>query len=306
LALEYSFLENGWVVRIHNRIQDMSLEDKLEALELLRKNVVVVWKNQKLTPREELDFCGSFGSYDFADVAEYWDNLPSDQQDIFIKEYPGILRVTAKPGTNGGPGHFSHKTELKWHSDRIGHPDRRPCVWLYGITDTTGSVTNFTNNFLAYNALSEEEKNFYGGLRVSHYNTRYQQDSDRSTHAWRIEENLIIKNMGIWDNIIVENDFGDKSFFFSPLQVGCIEGMSEEKSLEIADELLQYLTQPQFVYSHQWEDGDVVISEQTFSMHSRDAFNDMEKRYLHHIQFNVEKILPDLKYPGYNDRGHLV
>lgn len=301
MALEYSFLENGWVVRIHNRIQDMSLEDKLEALKLLRRNVVVLWKNQELTPQEELDFCGSFGSYDFDDVGEYWDSLPEDQRDIFIKEYPGILRVTGKPGANGGPGHFSHKTVLKWHSDRIGHFDRRQCVWLYGITDTAGSVTNFTNGFLAYKALPEEEKKLYDNLKVSHYNTRYQQDSDRSTHAWRIEENTRIKDMNIWDKMIVENDFGDKSFFLSPLQVGCIEGMTEEESLKFVDKLFPYLIQPEFVYSHHWEDGDVVLSEQTFSMHSRDAFDGMNKRYLHHIQFSLEKILPDLTYPGYRD-----
>lgn len=298
--MEYSIHENGWVVRVSTPILEMSDTDKQEAFSLLRNNVVLLWKNQKLSPQEELDFCGSIGDYDFKHVDDMWDSLPDDQKDIFIKEYPGILRVTGRSGAAGGPGHFHHKDELKWHSDRIGNPIRKNCVWLYGVSDTRGSVTNLSNGFLAYENLSATDKSFYDSLEVQHYNTRYRSDRDRSSHSFRKSQDEKFKEMDIWHKVVIENDFGRKGFFISPLQVGRISGMSEKESLLWADDLLEYLVQPEFVYSHKWEDGDVLIGEQSFGMHSRDAFDGMDKRYLHHIQFNLNKIAPNLKYKGYN------
>ena len=46
----------------------------------------------------------------------------------------------------------------------------------------------------------------------------------------------------------------------------------------------------EFIYHHDWDDGDVVISEQWLSVHKRWYFEDMDKRLLHRIAFNYDKV----------------
>ena len=41
---------------------------------------------------------------------------------------------------------------------------------------------------------------------------------------------------------------------------------------------------------HDWEDGDLVISEQWLSIHKRWTFEKMDKRVLHRIAFDYDKV----------------
>ena len=46
-----------------------------------------------------------------------------------------------------------------------------------------------------------------------------------------------------------------------------IEGMSEEESEPIIDELASFCTQPHYVYSHKWKSGDVLIWDERATLH---------------------------------------
>jgi alpha-ketoglutarate-dependent taurine dioxygenase len=43
------------------------------------------------------------------------------------------------------------------------------------------------------------------------------------------------------------------------------------------------------MYHHDWEDGDVVISEQYLSIHKRWEFEHMDKRVLHRLTMDMDK-----------------
>lgn len=302
MSLEYSFYKDSWAVQILTPIVDINEEDKKELCELLVNNPVIFWKKQDLTPQQELDFCKSIGRYHYDDVdwKTLWDSLLEDTKSTFLYEYPGILRVTGKKGVTGLPGHFAHKDELGWHSDSIWNPNRKNCIWLYGVSDTKGSVTRYINNFLVYESLSPELKDLYDNYEIQFYGNRFKKDVETSSYKRSIIRDKEIKELGIFHKLVLDNGYNKKGLFLSPHQLGVVKGMTEEESLQWGNEMLEYMSQPQFVYKHEWEDGDVVIGEQTFTVHMRDAFEDVEKRYLHHIQFNMNKALPNLKYEGYN------
>ena len=304
MTLEYSISEKGWPVEIHTPILDITEEDKKELCELLLNNVVIYWKKQNLTPQQELDFCKSIGRYHYDDVdwKELWNTLTDETKSTFLYEYPGILRVTGKPGITGKPGHFSHKEELGWHSDSIWNPNRKNCIWLYAVSGTKGSITRYINNILVYESLPNDLKEIYNNYEVQFYGNRFKKDFETLSYKKAIKRDEEMKELGIFHKLVLDNGYGRKGLFLSPHQLGIVKGMSEEDSLQWANEMLEYMTKPEFVYSHRWEDGDVVISEQTFSVHMRDSFEDMEKRYLHHIQFNMNNIIPNLKYEGYNGK----
>ena len=52
----------------------------------------------------------------------------------------------------------------------------------------------------------------------------------------------------------------------------------------------QHAEQEKYTYHHDWEDGDIVISEQWLSIHKRWPFEDMKNRLLHRIAFGYENL----------------
>ena len=43
-------------------------------------------------------------------------------------------------------------------------------------------------------------------------------------------------------------------------------------------ELMQHATQPQFIYTHEWQDGDLVIWDNRATMHRATPFDDAKYR----------------------------
>jgi alpha-ketoglutarate-dependent taurine dioxygenase len=297
MALEYEVMENGWTVRVHTPILDLTENDKRDVLDLMIRNTAVVWKGQNLTKQQELDFCGSFGKYDFAHVPDD-DTIPPERRALFYPDHPGILRVTGRKDENGHAGHFGHDDELEWHCNRPSDPYRKPFVYLYAVEGSKGSVTHWSNGIHTYNDLTEEQKAKYDDIEVQYYGQRFRKDHDSSQRQWRTERDEKLKALNLRHKIILENHYGDKGISISPLEVGEITGMTYDEMVDFTDDILDFLTQEKYIYSHHWEDGDVTISDQFFGVHKRDAFDRMSERLLHRIAFNTDHMIPDMRYKG--------
>jgi taurine dioxygenase len=89
----------------------------------------------------------------------------------------------------------------------------------------------------------------------------------------------------------MENDAGLKGLYFPFLQMFGIDGMSDDLFFELIGEVKKHVLKPDFVYHHDWEDGDVVLSEQWLSIHKRWEFEGMPNRILHRIAFDYSNII---------------
>lgn len=300
--MEYTIHKNGWTVICYTPIQDLTPDDKRQVLDFILKNTCVVFKGQNLTPAQEMDFCSSFGDTDSFTSSQF-ENIPDNFKSIFLsKEYSSIIRVTAeKHPEYGGTGLFSHKDDLDWHNNQPDRPDRRPFVYLHSKHGSEGSITGFTNNILAYENLSDDDKNAYDNIEILYGNNEWKKDDDelgrRDSTDKRMENTL---KSQIWHKLVVENIYGQKGLNISPLQVYDVRGIDENKKDDLLKDILEYITQAKFVYDHHWEDGDVLIAEQLFGIHKRYAFEDMENRLLHRIVFNASNMIPKLRYKGFN------
>jgi alpha-ketoglutarate-dependent taurine dioxygenase len=86
-------------------------------------------------------------------------------------------------------------------------------------------------------------------------------------------------------NLVVENIAGKRGFYFPFLQIYGFNGMTRIESKEIIEWLSEYTIQDKFCYHHDWEDGDLVISEQWLGIHKRWPFKEIEQRLLHRFAF---------------------
>jgi taurine dioxygenase len=87
---------------------------------------------------------------------------------------------------------------------------------------------------------------------------------------------------------------GEKGLYFSMNHTARIDGLSEEESLPLLDELRRHATQPSFVYAHHWRVGDLVLWDNAATMHRRDPFPDQYPRLMRRVGFNfpAEKRVP--------------
>ena len=56
--------------------------------------------------------------------------------------------------------------------------------------------------------------------------------------------------------------------------------------------LKEFIIREEYVYHHDWEDGDILIADQEIGIHKRWPFKEIEKRLLHRMAFEF----PDQDY----------
>jgi len=70
-----------------------------------------------------------------------------------------------------------------------------------------------------------------------------------------------------------------------------IEGMKKTESDALLRRLLDWATRPQFVYQHHWQMGDMVLWDNTGTMHRVLQFDIESGRRLHRVTLEAEEAL---------------
>lgn len=274
---------NNWPLFLDDQIKDYDSSKIKELARLLAtKTVVVFTKPQNLTPDEQLEIASHIGSYE-SRPPNHVGKHRSD--DILIND--GVVRVTGALNENGMPGLFGHVHELDWHANKASNKARMPIVWMYGAEHMEGSRTSFINMIEAYNGMSDwlkekiKDKKCFFGYKKGRY----------STSPYFNEH---INKDSLFD-LVITNAAGQTGLYFPYNQVFGMADTSDEEFKELAYQIRYHILKDEYVYHHDWIDGQIVLSDQWLSLHKRWEFQRMDKRVLHRIALNYEKIYE--KYP---------
>jgi alpha-ketoglutarate-dependent taurine dioxygenase len=264
--------ENGWTIIIRDDIRTLSEDEVREVIRLTVKNMVVVFPQQTLTLDDEVRFCKIAGNVQ--------QNNMERAKHIALSD--NVIRVTGKKNADGQEGLFGHKEDLDWHANQPSNPVRNPLIWLYAEQGTVGSRTSWINNIMSYRdlhpLLKEQIKDIeiYCGYKNGQYSTsEYFKD--------HVNLNNPIK-------LVQTNEEGETGLFLPFLQIFGFKDCEETKFRTILEKLKAHVLQEKYMYHHNWQDGDIVISEQWLSIHKRWYFENMEERVLHRIAFDHAKI----------------
>ena len=272
---------NDWAIQIEDLdIRTATKEEVFEIGKLTLSNMVTVFKNQDLQPEDEVAFCSKLGKCQFIiDPTK-----PKEgQRTEHLAVGNHILRVTGQKNDKGEEGLFGHTSALDWHANQASNYEREPLIWLYGVEGTKGSKTSWLNNIASYEALSDEMKEEIKDVKI----TLGYKSGSYSPSKFFVEHHATDKPF----NLVHTNDAGKTGLYFPYLQILGMVDKTEEQFKDLMDRLIEHVTQPQFIYDHHWEDGDIVLSEQWLSIHKRWAYEKMEDRILHRIAFNYENLL---------------
>jgi taurine dioxygenase len=80
--------------------------------------------------------------------------------------------------------------------------------------------------------------------------------------------------------LVTHPDTGRKSLFVDRLMTTRIEGLSEEESAAILDQLYDIGERRKFIYEHVWRLGDFLMWDNRCTIHARTDFPKNERRLL--------------------------
>jgi len=119
---------------------------------------------------------------------------------------------------------------------------------------------------------------------------------DRDPLIWLYSVKDSVGSRTSWINNILSyqdldlhtNQAGVTGMFFSFLQIHQILGFDKDKSDALIQKLRQHVEQEKYTYHHDWQDGDIVLSEQWLSIHKRWRCENIQNRVVHRIALNFD------------------
>lgn len=167
-----------------------------------------------------------------------------------------------------------------WHSDKSYHAVPSLTTILHAIeVPPSGGDTQFANTGRAHDALPEARKREIAGLRVVH---SWESSRRHTGDAPATEEEIRDRPPVTHPLVRTHPDTGAKTLYIGS-HASHVEGMDYEAGRALLKSLLEHAVQPQFVYTHRWRRGDVVMWDNRTLLHRALANYDMgaRRRVLH-------------------------
>ena len=221
---------------------------------------VIVIRDQKLTPEQHIAFSRRFGPLEIHVAAQY-----------LKPGFPEILVVSnvVEEGRNIGLADAGQY----WHSDLsyVANPSRCSLLYAIEVPARDGEVlgeTLFASAAYAYDTLPAAWKERLEGLTAVHrYGDRYQKQQAAGGRGALSQEQLA-KLPDVRHAVLREHPItGRRVLFVNEGFTAFIEGMPAEESAALLPQLYAHIVRPEFLYTHRWQAGDLLIWDNCLVQH---------------------------------------
>ena len=242
---------------------------------------VIFFRNQNITPGQQLAFSRRFGELECFPLAQY-----------SLKGHPEILLISNIKEDDQNTGLAD--AGQTWHTDMSWSaiPPRGTALYAKEIPIDNGQVlgdTLFASTDAAYDALPDRMKKRIKGLKAIH--------SYHAKHAYRARIGVSDRDAMSQEQKKAHPDVrhpvtrthpltGRKCLYVMSGECIGIEGMPDDEAFPLLDELAAHIVKPEFLYRHKWQVGDFLIWDNCSIQHL--AVRDYElplRRLMHRTQF---------------------
>jgi taurine dioxygenase len=242
---------------------------------------VLVFRNQRITPAEQIVFSRRFGPLQIHVLKDFL--LPGHPEIMVVSN---ILNAEGKPIGLGDAGHF-------WHSD-LSYKSVPSLGSLLHAQElpAEGGDTLFANQHAAWETLPADLRRAVEGLNAEHsYLARYEELRARSPWRPKLSEAQLAEVVPAVHPIVrTHPETGRKALFVSEHFTTRIVGLPEDESRELLARLFAHSTQDRFVYRHRWQPNDLVFWDNRSVMHLAAGTPDHLRRRLNRT--TIEGDLP--------------
>jgi taurine dioxygenase len=260
--------------------QPIGNRDFLRVHDAHLKHHVLVFRDQNITPRQQVDFSRLFGKLQIHVLRNFQ-----------LEGHPEVLIISniienGKPTGLGDAGHF-------WHSDLSYKETPSLGSMLYAQElPAEGGDTLFANMHLAYDTLPSALRSAIKGKYAEHsYLAQYAELQRRSPFRPNLTQEQIDEVKPVTHPVVRSHpETGRPALFVSEHFTTKIVGLPEDESRALLDELFAHSVRPEHIYRHQWLPGDLVFWDNRSLMHLAAGCPPDQRRKLHRT--TIEGDLP--------------
>lgn len=251
------------------------------------RNQVVCFREQRLTPAQQVAFTRRFG--------ELEQHVRKEHR---LDGYPEILIVSNLLDAQGRAVGVQDAGRF-WHSDLSykAAPSLLSALYALEVPVRNGVVlgaTSFTSTIAAYEALPEDLKQRLQGLRNVHSYRYYRsinrqaQREEQARNARVVQEHALseeqLKSVPDVEVPVVRTHpvTGRKGLFLNEGHTPSIVGLPEAESAALLATLFAQLVKPEFRYEHDWRAGDLLMWDNVAVQHKANFDYDLPLRRLMH------------------------
>lgn len=211
----------------------------------------IVLRNQKLTPQAQLVFTRLFGEPEENARKEY---CHPDYPQVYILSNK---MVNSRPIGDPDAGYG-------WHTDNSYSKLPALCTILHAIeVPPEGSDTQLSDLCAAWDALPAVRQCELDGL-VIHHSYAALAEKRKIT----MTEEMKRSYPDVYHPLVRRHAAdGRKVLWVSTGTVRGVVGMPNPQGVDLIDELVAFATQEQFIYSHKWAVGDVLVWDNRCTLH---------------------------------------
>lgn len=235
-------------------------------------NQVVVFRNQKITPEQQVAFTRRFG------VLEQ-----HVRKEHRLEGYPEILIVSNILNGEGKAIGVEDAGRF-WHSDLSYKqtPSMLSALYAIEVPVKDGKVlgdTQFSSTTAAYDALPEDMKRKLAGLKnvhsyVFYRNKNIQAQKEEQARGERIVQEHVLTAEHLAQVPDAEMPIvrthpvtGKKGLFINEAHTSHIAGLPKAEADALKNELCAHIIKPEFQYEHHWQAGDLLMWDNCAAQH---------------------------------------
>jgi len=238
---------------------------------------VLVFPEQPVTDEQQLAFSRLFGPLEVnPNYAGAKMRLRPDVADISNLDAEG--RVLARDDRHNL---FNLGNQL-WHTDSSFKPVPAKCSLLSARELPSpgpmgGGETEFADLRAAWDALPEARRRELDGLVVEHSIFR----SPSQIGFADFNDEIFKQLPPVPQALVRRHRYSGRTSLYLASHASHIIGWPVQEGRALIEELIDFATQPQFVYRHRWTVGDLVIWDNRCTMHRGRPYDDTQRRVLH-------------------------
>jgi taurine dioxygenase len=251
--------------------QDLSPETVTQIIDAWHQHLVLLFRDQSLTEEDQIRFAQHFG-----DLQKRTRPREALNERSSVK-HPEFTMLVSNIRENGKLIGSLPDGEMHFHSDQCYIEKPATATFLYAIEiPSHGGDTLFLNMYRAYDTLPTDLRARVEGRKAVN---AYLYDSlTRGVN----ESNVDFSKHPHYSQPIVRTHPATrrKALYVNRLMTFSVEGMDEKEGSALLGKLFDHIEQDQYIYTHKWRVGDLVLWDNRCTLHARTDFSDKERRLL--------------------------
>jgi alpha-ketoglutarate-dependent 2,4-dichlorophenoxyacetate dioxygenase len=231
---------------------------------------VLIFPTQELSVEQHLAFAANFGPIERTlRVSMNAEKLRVREEIADVGNFDADGNIWQK---NDRMRQFQMMGNRLWHTDSSFKAPSGYASLLYARSiSPIGGHTEYADLRAAYDALAEPTK-----LRIRDLITEHSLLNSRRRIGFTTFSDAERKTFAPVMRPLVRTipESGRQSLYLAS-HIGRIQGLRDEEAESLLQELIAHATQRQFVYTHRWRVGDLVMWDNRCTMHRGTEFDDM-------------------------------